>query len=307
MNEFMYQHLVPNDLPLMHPGVPLAGCIFYALVLTIFWPRSQPKTKSSPSPLLKPFVLIHNLFLAIFSGYIFAMTAPQFYAQYIKYESFDIFLNESYQAEDWTAFAVFGWLFYLSKFYEFIDTFIVLVKGIFSGLLTLGGKPITLQIFHHLGAVTSMYVLVQAKVPGSMFILPNNFSLDFRNLQLADPHVYVYLLYAFNPRVGLFFNSTRYRPRWKMVMTLMQITQFIGGLGIAHYILYNADSYSTKQAFALSVTLTYVAIVLSMFCSFFWDTYFGKVGKVQVGSVDKVQAEKVVTPKVRRTPRKKKE
>jgi hypothetical protein len=199
--DHIFQQLDPNNLPLMHPGVPLAGCIFYILVLTVFWPKG-PKKKTPPSPLLKPFVLIHNLLLAIFSGYVFAMTAPQFYNEFLKYDSIDTFLAESYRGEVWSSFSVFGWLFYLSKFYEFIDTFVVLAKGILISFLQTGGKPITLQIFHHLGAVTTMYLLVLEKVPGSMCsLIFLTSSLDFRYFQFVDPHVYVLLLYTFDSRL----------------------------------------------------------------------------------------------------------
>jgi phosphotransferase system glucose/maltose/N-acetylglucosamine-specific IIC component len=95
-------------------------------------------------------------------------------------------------------------------------------------------------------------------------------------------------------------------------MTLLQITQFIGGLGISHYILYTVETYSIKQSFAMSFTVTYVSIVLSMFCSFFYDTYFGKkevkTNVVREDAEPIVESEeKQVTPRVRvrRTPRKK--
>jgi hypothetical protein len=44
--------------------------------------------------------------------------------------------------------AFYGWLFYLSKFYEVLDTLIILAKGKFSS---------TLQTYHHAGAMMCMW------------------------------------------------------------------------------------------------------------------------------------------------------
>lgn len=44
--------------------------------------------------------------------------------------------------------AFYGWIFYLSKFYEVLDTFIILAKGKFSS---------TLQTYHHAGAMMCMW------------------------------------------------------------------------------------------------------------------------------------------------------
>jgi hypothetical protein len=44
--------------------------------------------------------------------------------------------------------AFYGWLFYISKFYEVLDTLIILAKGKFSS---------TLQTYHHAGAMMAMW------------------------------------------------------------------------------------------------------------------------------------------------------
>jgi hypothetical protein len=44
--------------------------------------------------------------------------------------------------------AFYGWIFYLSKFYEVLDTFIILAKGKMSS---------TLQTYHHAGAMMAMW------------------------------------------------------------------------------------------------------------------------------------------------------
>jgi hypothetical protein len=62
--------------------------------------------------------------------------------------------------------AFYGWLFYLSKFYEVIDTCIILAKGKKSSLL---------QTYHHAGAMLSMWAGIRYMSPPIwMFVLVNS-------------------------------------------------------------------------------------------------------------------------------------
>lgn len=63
--------------------------------------------------------------------------------------------------------AYFGWLFYLSKFYEVLDTFIILAKG----------KPSsTLQTYHHAGAMLCMWAGIRyMSAPIWVFVQFNSF------------------------------------------------------------------------------------------------------------------------------------
>lgn len=63
--------------------------------------------------------------------------------------------------------AFYGWLFYLSKFYEVIDTFIILAKG---------RKSSFLQTYHHAGAMLCMWAGIRYMSPPIwMFVLVNSF------------------------------------------------------------------------------------------------------------------------------------
>jgi hypothetical protein len=68
----------------------------------------------------------------------------------------------------WTeGLAYYGWIFYLSKFYEVLDTFIILAKG----------KPSsTLQTYHHAGAMLCMWAGMRyMSSPIWIFVLVNSF------------------------------------------------------------------------------------------------------------------------------------
>lgn len=67
----------------------------------------------------------------------------------------------------WTeGIAFYGWIFYLSKFYEVLDTFIILAKGKLSS---------TLQTYHHAGAMLCMWAGMRyMSAPIWVFILVNS-------------------------------------------------------------------------------------------------------------------------------------
>lgn len=52
--------------------------------------------------------------------------------------------------------AFYGWLFYISKFYEVLDTFIILAKG---------KRSSTLQTYHHSGAMMCMWAGIRFMTP----------------------------------------------------------------------------------------------------------------------------------------------
>ena len=97
--------------------------------------------------------------------------------------------------------AFYGWLFYLSKFYEVVDTLIVLAKGKNSSFL---------QTYHHAGAMLCMWAGVRYMSPPIwMFVLINSgihglmvcysyFAL-LRQILVLTCHL-VYLLHALRAR-----------------------------------------------------------------------------------------------------------
>ena len=63
--------------------------------------------------------------------------------------------------------AFYGWLFYISKFYEMVDTAIILTKG---------KKSSVLQTFHHAGAMLCMWAGIRYMSPPIwMFVCINSF------------------------------------------------------------------------------------------------------------------------------------
>ncbi|KAH6694115.1 GNS1/SUR4 family-domain-containing protein [Plectosphaerella plurivora] len=117
--------------------------------------------------------------------------------------------------------AFYGWIFYLSKFYEVLDTFIILAKG---------KQSSTLQTYHHAGAMMCMWAGIRyMSAPIWMFVLYNSFI-----------HSLMYTYYtvtAFNIRVPTPIKRT---------LTTMQITQFL--IGASYAMLHSFVSYTVPVA-----------------------------------------------------------
>ncbi|QDS77665.1 hypothetical protein FKW77_003145 [Venturia effusa] len=104
--------------------------------------------------------------------------------------------------------AFWGWFFYLSKFYEVFDTFIILAKG---------KRSSTLQTYHHTGAMMCMWAGIRyMSSPIWMFCFLN-----------SAIHTMMYVYYTLSA-VGI-----RVPQRVKRTLTTMQITQFIIGITFA--------------------------------------------------------------------------
>ncbi|UNI14432.1 Very-long-chain 3-oxoacyl-CoA synthase [Purpureocillium takamizusanense] len=242
----------------LDPRVPLTIAALYAVSAKALnkYNRSrnkQPWSISKTRP-FRAFVVLHNVFLAVYSAWTFwgmlggmrrsivSPTGPGGLAA--TADSFcrlhgpaglgrSIYYNET--TGDWDSadpssmasgmvagnpsnlesgrlwnegLAYYGWIFYLSKFYEVLDTFIILAKGKFSS---------TLQTYHHAGAMLCMWAGMRyMSAPIWMFVLINSF---IHSLMYT-----YYTLTAFSIKVPMGVKRT---------LTTMQITQFLVGASYA--------------------------------------------------------------------------
>lgn len=148
-NGFPYDRLPSNSIVAasMRPDYVVAVLFLYVFATGPVFRQVKssleqvdPKMKS-----LKAFVMVHNFILAVFSG----IAAWNFWVLSInhmhKYGLTSAFCDLD-ESDFWHTGGYGAWsvLFYLSKFYEFIDTFILVLKG---------KKPSLLQKYHHVGVI----------------------------------------------------------------------------------------------------------------------------------------------------------
>ncbi|CAK7219035.1 hypothetical protein SEUCBS140593_003751 [Sporothrix eucalyptigena] len=204
--------------------------------------------------------------------------------------------------------AFYGWLFYLSKFYEVLDTFIILAKGKYSS---------TLQTYHHAGAMMCMWAGMRyMSSPIWMFVFMNSFI-----------HTLMYSYFTFTAF------SVRVPTKVKRSLTSAQITQFLVGASIAmshSFIGYTVPSTSdsapgaanstspsggqapalkamsciatSSETFAIWLNVLYLAPLTYLFVKFFITSYLRRSnaesarGKTGANGSAETKARKLVAP-----------
>eukprot|EP00484_Ammonia_sp_Unknown_P024718 CAMPEP_0197031052 /NCGR_PEP_ID=MMETSP1384-20130603/10164_1 /TAXON_ID=29189 /ORGANISM="Ammonia sp." /LENGTH=223 /DNA_ID=CAMNT_0042460527 /DNA_START=107 /DNA_END=775 /DNA_ORIENTATION=- len=186
---------------------PFWGLLFYLISIHLTAPKSnKPSTESRSVRTFgktETVMFLHNVVLAVFSALTFINTAPIIYDIVTTHGIYVGLCSKIEDAFTETSYGFWTHLFYLSKFYEFVDTWIVIARG---------RRPITLQVFHHVGAVLGLWLILVAKANCSFyFIVENSFI-----------HSIMYTYYACSV-IGIKF-------RWKFIITMLQMWQFIIGL-----------------------------------------------------------------------------
>ncbi|KAH6823527.1 GNS1/SUR4 membrane protein family [Perilla frutescens var. hirtella] len=146
-----------------------------------------------------------------------------------------------------------GYVFYLSKFLEFVDTLLILLSGSRSRRLSF------LHVYHH--AVVPVMCYTWLAAPVSMF--------SVGLVTNAAVHVLMYAYYM-AAALGL-------RPWWKRAVTDCQITQFVFVYAVSGLMLYfhfTGPGCSGVRAWGVNATLT--MLILALFVNFHLKNYAHK-------------------------------
>lgn len=163
---------------------------------------------------------------------------------------------------------IFGWWFYISKFYEVLDTVIILLKGRPSSLL---------QSYHHAGAMMCMWAGIRYQSPPIwIFVVFNSF--------IHSLMYFYFSLSCLKITVPNFF---------KRILTTMQITQFIvgGSIAILHSFVWIVDTShvinpdnlkwvscisTPDQALPILINVLYLLPLTALFTAFYIESYLKK-------------------------------
>jgi hypothetical protein len=161
----------------------------------------------------------------------------------------------------------YGFFFYLSKFYEVLDTVIILAKGKQSSML---------QTYHHAGAMLSMWAGIRfASPPIWIFVVFNSLI-----------HTLMYFYYTLSAL------KVTIPTVLKRALTTAQITQFVfgGSFGVVHLFVYyfnpstgnfSACLNDAGQSFALLFNVAYLTPLTYLFVMFWIDSYLKGANKLK--------------------------
>ena len=217
----------------LSPYVPLLTGVVYLFATHATNSRFGPG-KPKPADLVKQSyglsqtVLGHNILLAAYSGWTFFHAATRILSYLVggAVSGGVQGLTNAYCTVPIADASVGGlaslvWLFYVSKYYEIIDSVILILKG----------KPVSnLQSYHHAGAILCMWAAYRYSAP-AVFIF-----LLFNSLV----HTLMYTYYSMTALKLPFTGGL------KRSMTTIQITQLVVGCAMAAsyaFLTYNPTAY----------------------------------------------------------------
>jgi len=207
------------------------------LAITVY--LLYPKNLRINPKLLYYLSIIHNTFLIVFSLWTFISLVYILMVYGIVFRS-----NYYFQIK---YFDKVIYLFYLSKYYEFFDTF----------LLYLNGKsPIFLQKYHHTGAVICWYLTYTYKVDG--IIIPS--------IANSFVHTFMYLYY-----LGCLLKIRQVR-FIKKYITILQLTQLTFPILFCLY-FYRPPVESIFNYSLILIFNGYVCILIYFFIKFYNKNY----------------------------------
>ncbi|CDU23762.1 related to SUR4-elongase, involved in fatty acid and sphingolipid biosynthesis [Sporisorium scitamineum] len=243
-----WQNLAQQPYPIKPDGLPISDRLF-ELSLSPWTPpltgviylfathafnshfgpgKPQPVDLVKQSYALSQTVLLHNIFLAVYSGWTFFHAATRIFSYLaggILAGGFagltNAYCTVPIADASYAGLGIFVWLFYVSKYYEIIDSIILILKG----------KPVSnLQSYRHAGAILCMWAAYRYSA-AAVFIF-----LLFNSLV----HTLMYTYYSMSALKLPFTGGL------KRSMTTIQITQLVVGVQLAAaywWIQYDPSAY----------------------------------------------------------------
>ena len=239
---------------LTQPSASLPVVLPILLTVVYLGVNAGLKGWTAPRGPLKVFSIVHNAGMSIFSAIMLVKTVT-FLAGYPD-KSFIVY-GSCHDLMDvhGSPLEMLGTYFFWSKAYEFIDTWIVILKG---------KQPIFLQTFHHVGAVWITWVLTAARADSIYIFIVLNSTI----------HTIMYFYY--------FLTCFGYRPKWSVLLTSMQIAQFIIGLASSIPYFIGLPCNVGLHYWAIVANNVYVVALVILFVSFFRNKYLaGKAAKAK--------------------------
>lgn len=193
---------------------------------------------------LKFFVFVHNALLAVFSLVVWLATVPLFWNHLRSHGWESLHCSQSFWKDD--GFGYWAHIFYLSKYYEFVDSWILVLKG----------KDVSfLQVYHHAGVVIAMYLGSKSEANWMVWLVVLNSFI----------HTLMYTYFA--------AATLGYRSPLAKILTSAQMIQFITGISMSSSCYFYDGCINQDQLISLVFVQVYAAGLLYLFYGMFKQKY----------------------------------
>mmetsp|Transcript_31014 Transcript_31014/g.73082 ORF Transcript_31014/g.73082 Transcript_31014/m.73082 type:complete len:280 (+) Transcript_31014:176-1015(+) len=243
--DFPYER-VPDDPILQMVLRPESVAVllgFYLVSKPIF--RKIANLVDPKAPWFIYSIAVHNFLLAVFSFIVVINSWPIIVGHYQRYGAFDTYCDPKGTLwEQSSGFGTWALIFYVSKYWEFVDTWILVLKG---------KKPSFLQVYHHTGIAFCMWVGVLSQSAWLKAVVLLN--------SIIHTLMYTYfLIKTISPTTQI--KSARY-------LTKAQIGQFFTGIFYSAGVLILGEKCDTQSSrFGLACLQVYGYGLIALFMAF---------------------------------------
>ena len=184
-----------SEYSLSNIRYPLLAVPLY--LITIF--TLQRLMKNRPPLSLRRFAAVHNIFLAALSAAMCLGTAFQLILR-IRHQNFFSIICDRHRYAFTGKLAMWLYIFYISKYYELLDTFIIVLRK----------RPLNfLHVYHHCIVIPLFWMYMNTSmIIHWILVIANSFV-----------HVLMYYYYA--------ASTYGIKIQWKRFITIAQIVQFV--------------------------------------------------------------------------------
>jgi hypothetical protein len=196
--------------------------------------------------LFRMFMVAHNMLLCIFSGWVMVNSWPMMIRYTWEHGLSALFKDPQFWNE--VGFGKWAIVFYVSKYYEFWDTWILVLKGT---------KPSFLQVYHHTGILISMYLSCVCQSNYLVIVVTFNSMI----------HTIMYFYYI--------FSCLGYKSSFASTLTMMQLAQFLVGITISSW-SYFLDDVSMNSKLTLAFLHIYAIGLIYLFGEMYKQKYTRK-------------------------------
>jgi len=232
---------------------PISMCFGYLISVYILnnWMKGRPKFD------LYWIRVIHNSFLSLASFVMVLGVLKEVVYLYTNYGIESLLCDEQGRQGSQTTLFFWYYVFFLSKFYEFIDTYILIARH----------KPITfLHCFHHFITAFLCWVGLYSRMSPQWIVIALNGSI----------HVFMYYYFL--------AGTLGFDVWWKKYLTSAQIVQFcldLIGIGTWWYYYLGLKRQCAGNPAALLFANFVLGSFLLLFVNFYRKTYSQKGGEKQ--------------------------
>jgi GNS1/SUR4 family len=248
---FAYDRLPESSISafFLRPQVVLALLMFYLVSKPLFRIlRDQLGIGNGQSHLFCGAVASHNLGLALFSAVCAWNSWRVVWEHYVSHGWMAVYCDRD--GALWrSGLGAWSFIFYISKYYEFFDTWILVLKG----------KPASLlQVYHHTGIAFIMWCAVTSQSAWLLFVVLLN--------SVIHTLMYTYFfIKTISPTTEI--KAARY-------LTMAQIGQFLTGIACTFPIFFLGSQCATESSrFALLCLHVYGFGLIALFRMFAKQKY----------------------------------